>query len=71
MSGPNFIFRKIKESKNKIGDDRYRQVGPLTMCATEMKQLFKLLQSIDAKDTNALAIRSPFFGVNDLALAYA
>ncbi len=41
------------------------------MRAIEMKQLFKLLQSIDAKNTFAKAVRSPFIGVNGLALAYA
>jgi len=36
----------------------------------EMKQLFKLLQSIDAKNTFAKAVRSPFMA-NGFALAYA
>jgi hypothetical protein len=36
----------------------------------EMKQLFKLLQSIDAKNTFAKAIPSPFMA-NGFALAFA
>jgi len=41
------------------------------MRTTEFWQLFKLPESIDAKNTFAKAVRSPFLGVNGFALAYA
>lgn len=52
------------------GDDRYRQINSLTMRAAELQHLFKLLDSIDAKNTFAKAVRSPFMA-NGFALAYA
>lgn len=53
------------------GDDRHRQNSILTMRTVELRKLFKLPQSISAKNTIAKAIRSPFLAMNGFALAYA